>query len=251
MARMTSRHAMFCLVLITCLCETVISNESRQVTYEVLRFSGLPTSHCTIYTRNSNSVLECSSHCLQQADCYSFQWLNGICTLHIGCVSPAPQPTAVQTAVQTAVPTGSNHFVRSDLCEMIGYADLPDVGVCIRLYPEFLNHTAAVATCKEEYNGHLLVIDTDSKLRRVQQYLTANSYGHYVTIIDGTDKATEGDWRHHNGEPITYWQWGGVEPVDSYTDREDCLALDPGYHFNMNDVLCDDPHPFICELNLQ
>ncbi|XP_021353190.1 collectin-12-like [Mizuhopecten yessoensis] len=109
-----------------------------------------------------------------------------------------------------------------------------------------------MATCTGDYNGHLLVIDSLSKLRRIQQYLIMISMmdGYHVTVIDGTDDVKEGDWRYHDNRSLTFSEWGGLEPVTGYADNEDCLALDPGYDFKMNDVLCDDPHPFICENTL-
>ncbi len=67
-----------------------------------------------------------------------------------------------------------------------------------------------------------------------------------ATWIDGTDAATEGDWRYADGTVATYFNWAGTEPNGS--TAENCLhLLDDGLFY---DVDCAITLSFLCELRM-
>nr|XP_045588483.1 macrophage mannose receptor 1-like [Procambarus clarkii] len=88
-------------------------------------------------------------------------------------------------------------------------------------------------------NGELAVILTATRLKNIIDYLYDNGLSAKSLWIDGSDQATEGEWRTSFGEAIPMGTpfFPPGEPNDLGGD-EDCLELMDAFFFQFNDRPC-------------
>ena len=73
-------------------------------------------------------------------------------------------------------------------------------------------------------------------------------FHNYNYLIDGSDDATEGVWRHQDGTALPYLSFAMGDPQHKDRDTQDCLVLDYHKYFYFNDAPCSSEFRFICEI---
>ena len=74
-------------------------------------------------------------------------------------------------------------------------------------------------------------------------------YGLTSTWIDGTDQATEGDWRDSNNNELTFFNWRSDQP-DNNGGNEHYIHYRPGWGGKWNDHHGTYTNPFVCAKEL-
>ncbi|KAK8732909.1 hypothetical protein OTU49_017457, partial [Cherax quadricarinatus] len=101
-------------------------------------------------------------------------------------------------------------------------------------------------------NGELAAVLTATRLKNIIDYINDNDLTGRKYWIDGSDQATEGDWRTSSGLSVPmgtpFWSANLVfqEPNNGY-DIENCLEMYDAALFYMNDVRCTNLLTAICE----
>lgn len=130
-----------------------------------------------------------------------------------------------------------------------GYVWVGDAGRFYKVHYERRVFAEAARECKAE-NGRLAVTDTRRRGEAALELFDLDVDSFQVYLVGFTDQAVEGDFVTETGRHLRdmeFQAWGINEPNNNDNGRpENCLALSKrGFY---NDVRCDNPLPFICEI---
>ncbi|XP_062580388.1 low affinity immunoglobulin epsilon Fc receptor-like [Saccostrea cucullata] len=133
-------------------------------------------------------------------------------------------------------------YQREGTCEDFGYISLQSTRKCLKLYDTQMTWLKANNTCASA-GGKLFGITSSVMFDEVLNATSRKDPSFHITLIDGTDIDSEGNWVYSDGSPLLYHLWDTGEP-DGGTD-ENCLCM-IGEFFH--DGPCDSSMVrFICE----
>ncbi|XP_045612809.2 LOW QUALITY PROTEIN: macrophage mannose receptor 1 [Procambarus clarkii] len=103
-------------------------------------------------------------------------------------------------------------------------------------------------------DGELAAVLTATRLKNIIDYLYDNGLSGESFWMDGTDRATEGDFRTSSGLEVPmgtpFWMatktWQDPDDAQGY-GGEDCMELSSPYSFYINDRNCSDLKAPLCE----
>ncbi|XP_033728939.1 echinoidin-like [Pecten maximus] len=104
-------------------------------------------------------------------------------------------------------------------------------------------------TCTSE-GGELLRITSQEIQDHIAAFLS-DATCHFVVLIQGSDRNSEGIFKFEDGTVMSYMNWYGTEP-NNYMDDEDFLFLVPGEGYRWGDGIdvAATVSSFICEIDM-
>ncbi|XP_023158358.1 C-type lectin 37Db-like [Ceratitis capitata] len=112
-----------------------------------------------------------------------------------------------------------------------------------------MNWYQASHFCRQ-HNSDLAVIESESEMQSINDYLVQQKYFDSHFWIDASDLATEGEFVYHStGQPMNYSRWSVGQP-DNYKGQENCVRLwytTNGFYMNDGACFTEFAHP-ICAL---